>query len=239
MQLRIPGLIGGAGPGATAQIYLDVMARCARSSLPNRPPLLMASVDIDLEVERRLLRDGDGVERYLDGLLRAVRSLNAAGADFLAMPCNTLHLLYDQLQAASTVPILHICDAVAQEVERRGCGTVGLLSTLATARTGLYDGGLAARGITVVNIDDSLQSRLGDAICDEVTQSQIDDTSRLRRDILATFREQGACVVIAGCTELKALMAGWNLPLPVVDSLDALGAQVFAEMTRGMSIGPT
>ncbi len=232
MQPRVPGLIGGAGPGATAHIYLDVMARCGRSTLPNRPPMLMASVDIDLAVERRLLQQGDGVEDYLDGLLGAVKALVDAGADFLAMPCNTLHLLHDRMQAASPVPILHIVDAVAREVDGIGCGTVGLLSTAATARTGLYQRGLANRGITVANIDRSLQSRLADAIRDEVTQSRIDDTSRLRRDILATFREQGACAVIAGCTELKALMANWNLPLPVVDSLDALGAMVYEEMVR-------
>ncbi|MEZ4387906.1 MAG: amino acid racemase [Candidatus Krumholzibacteriia bacterium] len=234
MQPRVPGLIGGAGPGATAQIYLDVMARCGRSGLPNRPPLLMASVDIDLAVERRLLHEGVGVDAYLDGLLGAVRALVAAGADFLAMPCNTLHLLHDQMQAASPVPILHIVEAVARRVDGVGCATVGLLSTGATARTGLYQRGLAARDIRVVTIDDALQARLADAIDDEVTQSRIDDTSRLRRDILATFGEQGACAVIAGCTELKALMANWRLPLPVIDSLDALGAMVFEEMVRDL-----
>jgi len=232
MSLRVPGLIGGAGPGATAQIYLDIMARCSRAGLPNRPPVLMASVDIDLAVEHRLLSEGEGIEGYLEGLLTAVRSLADGGADFLAMPCNTLHVLYDQLVAASPVPVLSIVDAVAREVENVGCGTVGLLSTVATARTGLYEQGLAARGIRVVGIDAVVQSRLADAIEDEVTRMAFDDTSRLRRDILATFREQGACAVIAGCTELKSLMADWALPLTVIDSLDALGAMVVDEMLR-------
>lgn len=232
MSPRVPGLIGGAGPGATAQIYLDIMTRCSRAGLPNRPPVLMASVDIDLAVEHRLLSEGVGVEGYLDGLLAAVRSLAAGGADFLAMPCNTLHLLYDQLAEASPVPVLSIVDAVARQIQDVGCGTVGLLSTAATARTGLYERGLADRGIKVVGIDDSIQSRLADAIEDEVTRMAFDDTSRLRRDVLATFREQGACAVIAGCTELKALMANWDLPLPVIDSLDALGAHVVDEMLR-------
>ena len=232
MTLRVPGLIGGAGPGATAQLYLDVMVRARSAGWSRRPPMLVASLDIDLAVEERLLTTGEGVEDYLDGMLAAVAALDRGGADFLAMLSNTLRVLHDRLQDASSVPVLHIVDAVARQLTDIGCGTVGLLSTLATARTGLYRDGLQARGFTVVGIDDSLQARLGHAIRDEVAQAEIDDTGRLRRDIMATFRERGACAVIAGCTELKSLMAGWNLPLPVIDSLDALAALVFAEMGR-------
>jgi aspartate racemase len=199
--------------------------------------LLVASLEIDLEAERQLLGEGVGIEQYEDSLLRGAGALTAAGADFLAIACNTLHVLYEMLQEQCDVPVLHICDAVARGVERVGASRVGLLSTMATARTGVYELGLEERGIEVVNIDTTLQRRLADAIRDEVTQKELDDTSHLRSDILATFEGLGADAVIAGCTELKALMVGWDLPLTVIDSLDCLGEMVFSEMARDVPEG--
>ncbi len=228
-RLRVPGIIGGAGPGATARLYLDVLHRCSRLGLPNRPPVLIASLDIDLAVEERLLSEGEGVEGYLESLLRAARSLVAAGADFLAMPCNTLHVLMPQVRAAVPVPALSILDAVSREAHQVRCRTVGLLATTMTTRSGIYQESLAARGIDVVGIDDSLQEALQQQILAEVEQHGpvVDD---LGGRIMNAFADRGVCAVVAGCTELNALMARWDTPLPVIDSLDALGSYVVAAM---------
>ena len=229
-RLRVPGIIGGAGPGATSQLYLDIMARCREARLDRRPAVLMASMEIDLAIEDRLLREGTGVEDYLPAVLTAARSLEAGGADFLAMPCNTLHVLLPELVAAVSIPVLSILDAVAREVDRVGCRKVGLLSTASTARTGLYEKGLQARGIGVVGIGPELQEALHAGIRDEVEQRHRESACSLDAQILAVFRPAGAGAIVAGCTELKALMTGWTLPMPVIDSLNALGMHVVEEM---------
>lgn len=227
---RVPGIIGGAGPGATARLYLDVIARCHRAGLPNRPPVLIASLDIDLAVEERLLRDGTGVEGYRTALIEAARALAAAGADFLAMPCNTLHVLLPDLAAAVPLPVAGIVEAAAREVARSGCRTVGLLATTTTLAAGLYQEGLAAHGLTVIGIDDALQRRLERRIQQEVDQAGPIEDDGLGAAVLAELTAGGAGALVAGCTELKAVMEGWNLRLPIVDSLDALGALVVREM---------
>lgn len=233
--LRIPGIIGGAGPGATAQLYLDIIARCRTSGLMRRPAVLIASLDIDLAMEERLLQEGVGVEGYGASLIRAARALAAAGADFLAIPCNTLHVLLPEVTAAVPIPVLSIVDAVAREVDRLGCRTVGLLSTTTTANAGLYQAGLNKRGIEVVGIASGLQGALEERIQAEVDLRRADSDGGLEAAIVAAFIGQGAGAIIAGCTELKALMAGWQVPVPVIDSLDALGTLVIEEMLASHS----
>lgn len=230
-RLRIPGIIGGAGPGATAQLYLDIMARCRQAGLERRPPVLIASLDIDLAMEERLLREGAGVEGYREPLLASGRALAAAGADFLAIPCNTLHVLLDDLARAVPIPVLSIVEAVAREAGKCGCRTVGLLATTTTARSGLYREGLKARGIAVVGISADLQAALEERIRDEVSQRGPAADTALEAAILGALAAQGAQAIVAGCTELNALMAGWTTAVPVIDSLDALGALVVEEMT--------
>jgi len=229
-RLRIPGIIGGAGPGATSQLYLDIMARCRHAGLDRRPAVLVASMEIDLAVEDRLLREGVGVEAYLPALLTAARSLAAGGADFLAMPCNTLHVLLPEVVSSVSIPVLSILDAVAREVDEVGCRKVGVLSTASTARTGLYERGLRDRGIEVVGIGPDLQEALHAGIRDEVEQRRVDPAASLEGQILAVFRPAGVGAIVAGCTELKSLMAGWTLPIPVIDSLNSLGIHVVKEM---------
>jgi aspartate racemase len=232
---RVPGIIGGAGPGATARLYLDVIERCRRAGLPWRPPVLIASLEIDLACEARLLETGDGIEGYHQALLRAGRALAAAGADFLALPCNTLHLLAADLQAAVPLPVLSILEAVARQAAEAECRIVGLLSTRRTARSGVYTTGLRNRGIEVVCLASDLQARLDERIRAELdTPGQVGD-AELCAAIMSAFAAQGVCAIVAGCTELKAVMADWRLPVPVIDSLDALGAAVAQEIVAGWS----
>lgn len=229
-KLPLPGIIGGAGPIATTQLYLDIMARCRRAGLDRRPPVLMASLRIDLAMEDNLLRTGDGIEGYREPLIEAANALSRAGADFLVIPCNTIHLLLSDLEAASPVPVLSIVDAVVEEVEKAGCRRVGLLATTATIRTELYQGGLQTRGIEVILLDDGQQAALAERISEEVGQGEATRDDPLGKNILRYFQSREVGILVAGCTELKAVMAGWSHPLPVIDSLDALGAAVVREM---------
>jgi len=228
--MPIPGIVGGAGPGATSQLYLDIIARCQRAGIDRRPPVLMASLRIDLAMEERLLRTGKGIDGYLPALVEAATALAGAGAHFIAIPCNTLHLLLSDLEGATDLPVLSIVDAVVDRVAETGARRVGLLATGATIRTGLYQAGLERRGIEPVPLDHSLQEALTERISREVGQGEAVTNDPLGSEILDGFRSHGVKALVAGCTELKSLMARWSITMPVVDSLDALGGAVAKEM---------
>ena len=165
----IPGIIGGAGPRTTTQLYLDIVARCQDARLVHRPAILIASLDIDLVTEEHLLTTGDGVREYWPGLLDAARRLTAAGAGFLAMPCNTLHVLINQLRSEIPIPMTSILDCVVSSIRTQGFRKVGLLATEATVASGLYQDSLRAAGIEVVKLMADHQCELQRRILAEVT----------------------------------------------------------------------
>jgi aspartate racemase len=226
----LPGIIGGAGPVATSQLYLDIVDRCRQAGFDRRPPLLIASLQIDLAMEHRLLQTGEGIEGYREPLLAAGHSLERAGADFLALPCNTLSRFLPLLQDAVGIPVISIIAAVVEEVQRLGCRRIGLLATGATIATGLFQAVLHARDIDVICLDESRQDALGANIRTEVTQGVPSGEDAFGQDVIGFFQALGVEALVAGCTELKALMVHWPRVLPVIDSLDALGAVVVRHM---------
>ena len=82
-KMQVPGIIGGAGPGASSQLYLDIIARCRQAGVDRRPAVLMASLEIDLAMEAQLLETGEGLDGYLPAMAAAAQSLSRAGADFI------------------------------------------------------------------------------------------------------------------------------------------------------------
>ncbi len=224
--MRLAGIIGGAGPGATADLYCDVIRRCERAGALARPAVLVASMRIDLATEETLLRTGEGVELYLDDMLTAGRQLKAAGADFLVVPCNTLHVLLPRLQAELGLPFVSIVDAVAARLTADKLRRVGLLSTLCTAQSGLYQQGLGRHGIQVRTPQPDAQQALHDMILAEVRQGNRSAARRRLEAMLKSYADAGAQAAIAGCTELAALMQPPSETMPVIDSLAELGEAV-------------
>ncbi len=183
-KMPVPGIIGGAGPGATSQLYLDIIARCRQAGVHRRPAVLMASLDLDLAVEARLLTTGEGLDDFIPPVTQAARSLYQAGADFIVIPCNTIHLLLPVLKSIFDLPVLSIVDGVVAAVEAAGGRRVGLLGTGATVNTGLFQAGLDARGIEVICPDGQRLEALARLIRNEVDQERTEGEEKLGNDII-------------------------------------------------------
>src|SRR5690606_27091791 len=99
-------------------------------------------------------------------MLRAAGNLVDAGADLIALPCNTAHAFYEDVSAAVPVPVLHIMREVAAwlAVEQPDIRRVGLLATVTTIRLGLYHEALANAGIEVLTPHEVAQQGVNRAI---------------------------------------------------------------------------
>ncbi len=87
------------------------------------------------------------VTAYLvDGLQRLVR----AGTDFAIIAANTPHIVFDEVQQRSAIPLVSIVEATCAEAERRGMTKVGLLGTRFTMQAHFYQDLFSRRGITLV-----------------------------------------------------------------------------------------
>lgn len=79
--------------------------------------------------------DTEGLTAYL---LAGIRNLAAAGAEVGALACNTGHLVFDELQKTSPIPLVSIVEATCAEAVRRGYKKVGLIGTSATMEADFF-----------------------------------------------------------------------------------------------------
>ena len=142
------GLLGGMSWESSAEYY-----RLANELIRERlgglhsARLVLASVDF-AEIERlQVAGEWEEAGRLLASV---AKGLEAAGAEMLLLCTNTMHKVADQVQAAVSIPLLHLADATANAVRRDGVTNVGLLGTAFTMEQEFYRDRLEAHGLRVL-----------------------------------------------------------------------------------------
>jgi aspartate racemase len=164
-------------------------------------------------------------------LADAARSLEQAGADALVLCTNTMHRVADQIQAAVSVPLLHIADATAEAARRQGCTSVGLLGTRYTMEQDFYMGRLRSLGLDVIVPDEPDRTTVHEVIYTELVRGIIDPTSKQNYlQVIDRLVARGAQGIIAGCTEIELLVTAEDLTVPYFPTarLHARAAAEFA-----------
>lgn len=221
------GVLGGMGPAAT----LDFMAKLLRLTPAERDqdhvPLLAVS---DPRVPDRVgpILTGRG-ESPLAALLEGVRRLERGGAICVAMPCHTAHAWYDELAAASRLPILHIVEATLAELERLAVppGPLGLLATAATLKAGLYQERLAAAGYPALVASDEVMTTAVLPAIALVKRDRAAEAALLLAQAVEHLRGGGAGHVLLACTELPVALAAAPHPA-CIDATEALARRCLA-----------
>jgi aspartate racemase len=216
MHKRI-GILGGVSPEATVAYY-EYLTRTytARYGDYGYPEILIYSVRFQSFVDWSRQGRWDLVAAALS---EAAQKLVVAGADFLLITANTLHLVLDEVQASVPVPVLSLLDAVIEPIQARGFKTVGLLGTRFTMEKTFYQEVLSPRGISVLVPEEEDREYVNRIIYDELVAGQIRDTSRagLVR-IIHKLRDRGAEGVILGCTEIPLLVGEADAGTPLFDT---------------------
>lgn len=225
---RILGVLGGMGPLASAHFMLRLTLLTPAARDQDHVPAVLWS---DPRVPDRTRSRLEGGEDPQPWLLRGVRGLKAAGAGALAIPCNTAHGWYDAM-AAEGLPILHIVDAAAAELRKVApTGVVGVMGTAATLRMRLYQDRLEAQGwSSVVPTDDEMAAQVTPAI-GLVKANRVAEAYGPLAAVVEALARRGAQAVVLGCTEIPlGILAGpyRDLPVPVVDTIDALALSAIA-----------
>ncbi|MDZ4168225.1 MAG: aspartate/glutamate racemase family protein [Coriobacteriia bacterium] len=160
-------------------------------------------------------------------LAEDARVLEAGGAQLLIIATNTMHLVAPQVEAAVTIPLIHIADAVAEAVTAAGLDTVALLGSRYTMELPFLRERLEGHGITVLVPGEPDRTMVNDVIYDELVRGVVSDLSRERYlRAIDTLLETGAQGVIAGCTEIELLIRPQDLDCPLFPTarLHALAA---------------
>ena len=153
-------------------------------------------------------------------LIAAARSLERGSADYIVLCTNTMHKVADAIQNSIHIPLLHIADATAQQVQAQGLTRVGLLGTKFTMEQGFYTERLANQydlDVLIPEADD--RDIVHRVIYDELCLGDIQEVSRARyRAIVQRLVDGGAQGIILGCTGIGLLIHAADSPVPLLDT---------------------
>ncbi|SFR27552.1 aspartate racemase [Lentzea waywayandensis] len=206
------GMLGGMSWESSAEYYrlANVLVRERLGGL-HSAKIVLHSVDF-AEIERMQVEG-----RWDDAgkaLAEAAAQVQAGGADFLLICTNTMHRVFDQVQAAVDIPVVHLGDTTAQAIRQAGFTTVGLLGTGFTMDQAFYRERLESHGLTVLVPSAEDRATVHRIIYDELCLGIVREQSRRAyQDVIARF--EGAEGVILGCTEIELLISQADVPFPV------------------------
>lgn len=224
------GVLGGMGPLASAQFMLRLTLLTPAERDQDHIPAVLWS---DPRVPDRTRAKHEAGDDPLPWLLRGIAGLRQAGCGAIAIPCNTAHGWYDQMQAAAGVPILHIVDAAAADLRRIGIGPgpIGVMGTAATLSMRLYQDRLGRMGWDcLVPTEDEMRTQVSPSIA-LVKANRVAEAYAPLAGVVQALAGRGARAVVLGCTEIPlGIQAGpWQtLGVPLVDTIDALARAAIA-----------
>ncbi|MDX8432697.1 aspartate/glutamate racemase family protein [Mesorhizobium abyssinicae] len=229
--MKTLGLIGGMSWESTA-IYYRLLNEIVRERLGglHSAQLLLWSFDFAEIAERQHAGDWQGAGVLL---VEAARKLEAGGAEGLVVCTNTMHRLADDVQAAVSIPLIHIADATAVAVRDAGVRRPALLATRFTMEQDFYKGRLAEKyGLQPIVPDQAGRDMVHRVIYDELCQGIVkpDSHAAYVEEVGRLQRDENIDGVIMGCTEITMLIGQADFDIPVFDTtrLHAEAAVAFA-----------
>ncbi|UTH73262.1 aspartate/glutamate racemase family protein [Chromobacterium sp. IIBBL 290-4] len=217
MAHRTIGILGGLSPESTASYYLRITRQyVARHGDDGYPEILIHSACL------KQFHDWRNAGRWdlsAARLAEMAESLRLRGADFGLIASNTPHRVFDEVQAGTDLPLLHILEPVSEAIRQAGQRTVALLGTRVTMGEAFYKDGLAKRGIDCLIPKQEEQAAIHRIINEELVRGVLrDESRRVYQDIIARLADQGAEGVVLGCTEIPLLIEARHSPIPVYDT---------------------
>lgn len=208
------GILGGMGPLATLDLQQKILSATRADRDQDHLPVVVWNVPQIADRQRALAGIGPSP---LPQLLDAVKGLNQAGVSHIAVPCNTAHFWYDELQAASSAQILHIADITAQALIAQSIRptTVGLIATQGTLTAGWFQSRFEGVGIRVITPENDEMERWFVPGCYAVKRGEIASGGLLLNALADRLISRGASKLVLACTEVPpALEAVLSVHLP-------------------------
>lgn len=215
--MKTIGLIGGMSWESTVTYY-QIINETVKEKLGglHSAKCILYSVDFH-EIEK--CQSGGDWDKSAEILSQAAIALQKAGADFIVICTNTMHKIADKVQARISIPILHIAEVTADELESRKIKNVALLGTKYTMEQDFYKKILIDRGINVLIPEDSDRQKVNDIIFNELCVGKILQSSKkVYLDIIEKMVKKGAQGVILGCTEIGLLINQNDSDIPFFDT---------------------
>lgn len=225
--MKTVGIIGGLGPETTARFYLEVVFACSKIS-GRRPQILISNVAVPLEIEKKIITEARNEKSILPFLIHAAKQLEDGGADFIVVPCNTVHIFIEEIRKKVNIPVLSIIEETSNFLRKEKIKEVGLLATTATIKNKLFDENLKRNGIKIKTPDNSSQLKIGNIIHSLVNgQNSRED----EKELLSIIDGLKTNNTVLACTDLQLLNIK-HKKVKIFDTMEILAKATIMEMLK-------
>jgi aspartate racemase len=229
--MKTIGLLGGMSWESTVTYY-QVLNEEVKRRLGGFHSAKIVLYSVDFQEIEACQHEGRW-EETAEILGAAAQRVETAGADFLLICANTMHKVAPEIGRKISIPLLHIADATAERIKKRGFQTLGLLGTRYTMEQDFYRKYLRGKHEIDTIIPDQADRDIIHAILyDEVCLGKIEQKSRdafVR--IIESLHDKGAEGVILGCTEIPLVVSQKDTTVPLFDT-----TQIHAEAAVSLAI---
>ncbi|MEC0901787.1 MULTISPECIES: aspartate/glutamate racemase family protein [Bacillus] len=220
------GILAGMGPKSTGPFVDTVVAECqtiygAKHDM-DFPHMMIYSCPTPFYMDRPI--DHEAMKK---AIIEGAQKLESTGASFIAMPCNTAHLYFEELQQSLSIPILNIVDETLKAIPETA-KRVALLATETTVQAGIYQGGIIKRNIEYIH-HEKWQDMINQIII-YIKSGKVEEARELWNALVLQLREEVDTAIIA-CTDLNVVASE-----DFVDSSQCLAKAVvrmYVENIRG------
>jgi len=204
---KLIGIIGGIGPEATIDYYRLFVSIYREHRPEGYPPVLINSIDLARALKLVSSGDLEGLAAYM---LEEIHRLARAGASHGLLSSNTPHIVFDEIEAASPIPLISIVETACRAAVERRLRRVGLFGTRFTMQGGFYQKVFAHEGIEVEIPEPGDQKFIHDTYLSELVNGVVRPETRERYIAIARRMkaERGIEALVLGGTELPLLLRG-------------------------------
>jgi aspartate racemase len=206
--VRTLGILGGLGPESTIDYYRAILALC-REHRPHSgsPPILIHSLDVDKVIG---MLDAGRFSDLADYLSSGIETLARSQVDFGCIAANTPHIVFDEVQKRSAIPLLSIVTSTANAASRKQLKKVGLFGTGFTMRANFYPDEFQRARIAVIRPTEQEQDQIHTTYISELLKNKFLPESRDKLLEIAQrmMREDGIEALVLAGTELPLLLRG-------------------------------
>lgn len=219
MDKKVLGIIGGVGPLAT-MLLGEMIVKRTRAQTDQQHVNMVITNNTGIPDRTTYIMDRSKANP-VPVMISDAKKLKSIGAEVLAIPCNTAHSFYQDIQEGASMQVLHMINETAKRASQIGAKKVGILATTGTLTTSVYQLTCQHAGVQPIVPDEETQELVMSVIYDDVKAGRPVDFLKWQQ-IVNKFEELGCDRIILGCTELSIVKKELNLDDMYIDSLMVL-----------------
>jgi aspartate racemase len=206
MQNKVIGIIGGIAPPSTIDYYQKIIKGYLEKTQTNQyPSMLINNINMTKMLDFIFKKEFSGLVDYLNG---EIQKLVNGGADFAVLASNTPHIVFDQLQKKTKIPLISIVDATVKYAKSRDLKKLGLFGLKSTMQGGFYQAGFAKENMDMVIPPIKSQEYIHDKYMSELVKGNfLTETKKALIEIVnGMIKQDNIDGLVLGGTELPFIL---------------------------------